>query len=76
LTADGRLVLLHDSWLSGSTTLRGWAHQTVWSDLRHARLRGRDGAPTNETPMPLDELLNDAPRDLPVQGRGQGPRRF
>jgi hypothetical protein len=27
----------------------------------------RDGAPTNETPMPLDELLNDAPRDLPVQ---------
>jgi glycerophosphoryl diester phosphodiesterase len=67
LTADGRLVLLHDSWLSGSTTLRGWAHQTVWSDLRHARLRGRDGAPTNETPMLLDELLDDAPGDLPLQ---------
>ena len=42
LTADGRLVLLHDSWLSGPTTLRGWAHETVWSDLRNARLRDRD----------------------------------
>ena len=67
LTADGRLVLLHDSWLSGSTTLRGWAHQTVWSDLRQGCLRGRDGAPTNETPMLLDELLDDAPGDLPLQ---------
>jgi glycerophosphoryl diester phosphodiesterase len=67
LTADGRLVLLHDPWLSGATTLRGWAHETVWSDLRHARLRDRDGAATNETPMLLHELLDDAPRDLPVQ---------
>ena len=67
LTADGRLVLLHDPWLSAATTLRGWAHQTVWSDLRHARLRDRGGAPTNETPMLLDELLDEAPRDLPVQ---------
>jgi glycerophosphoryl diester phosphodiesterase len=67
LTADGRLVLLHDPWLSGSTTLRGWAHETVWSDLRRARLRDRDGAPTGETPMLLDELLDDAAGDLPVQ---------
>jgi glycerophosphoryl diester phosphodiesterase len=67
LTADGRLVLFHDPWLSSSSTWRGWAHQTVWSDLRDARLRTRDGAPTNETPMLLDEGLNDAPRDLPVQ---------
>jgi glycerophosphoryl diester phosphodiesterase len=67
LTADGRLVLLHEPWLSGATTLRGWAHQTVWSDLRPARLRDRDGAPTNETPMLLDELLDGAPRDVPVQ---------
>jgi glycerophosphoryl diester phosphodiesterase len=67
LTADGRLVLLHDPWLSSSTTLRGWAHQTLWNDLRHARLRDRDGTPTDETPMLLDELLDDAPRELPVQ---------
>ena len=67
LTADGRLVLLHDPWLSSSTTLRGWAHRRVWSDLRHARLRDRDATPTDETPMLLDELLDDTPRDLPLQ---------
>jgi glycerophosphoryl diester phosphodiesterase len=67
LTADGQLVLLHDPWLSSSTTLRGWAHQTVWRDLERARLRDRDGAPTSETPMVLDELLSDAPRDVPLQ---------
>ena len=67
LTADGRLVLLHDPWLSSCTTLRGWAHETLWSDLRHARLRDRDATPTDETPMLLDELLDDAPGDLPLQ---------
>lgn len=67
LTADGRLVLLHDPWLRSCTTQRGWAHQTVWSDLRHACLRDRNGAPTSETPMLLDELLDDAPCDLRVQ---------
>ncbi|HUY58681.1 MAG TPA: glycerophosphodiester phosphodiesterase [Solirubrobacteraceae bacterium] len=67
LTADGRLVLLHDPWLSSSTTSRGWAHQTAWSDLRGARLRDRNGAPTAETPMLLEELLDDAPGDLRVQ---------
>jgi glycerophosphoryl diester phosphodiesterase len=67
LTADGRLVLLHDPWLDTGTTLRGWAHETEWNELRQTRLRDRDGAPTNETPMLLAELLNDIPRDLPVQ---------
>lgn len=67
LTMDGRLVLLHDPWLSGSTTARGWAHQTRWSDLRGARLRDRDGRPTGETPMLLEELLDDAPDDLVLQ---------
>jgi glycerophosphoryl diester phosphodiesterase len=65
--ADGRLVLLHDPWLSGSTTLRGWAHQTVWSDLRNARLRDRDDAPTDETPMLLEELRGEVAGGLPVQ---------
>ena len=36
LTADGRLVLLHDPWLSSSTTPRGWAQQTVWGDCECA----------------------------------------
>ncbi len=67
LTADGRLVLLHDPWLSSATTLRGWAHQTPWSDLRTARLRDRDGAPTDQTPMLLEELLGEVAGELPVQ---------
>jgi glycerophosphoryl diester phosphodiesterase len=67
LTADGQLVLLHDPWLSGATTLSGWVHQTLWSEVRRARLRDRDGAPTRETPMLLEELLDGAPRELPVQ---------
>jgi glycerophosphoryl diester phosphodiesterase len=67
LTADGQLILLHDPWLSVATTLSGWVHQTLWSDLRRARLRDRDGTPTSETPMLLEELLDGAPRELPVQ---------
>jgi glycerophosphoryl diester phosphodiesterase len=67
LTADGRLALLHDPWLSTGTTLRGWAHETEWRELRDARLRNRDGAVTNETPMLLDELLDLAPSGLGVQ---------
>lgn len=67
LTADGRLALLHDPWLSGCTTMHGWAHQTLWRDLRNARLRDRHGRPTAETPMLLEELLEATPSDLPVQ---------
>ncbi len=67
LTADGWLALLHDPWLSGSTTGRGWAHQTLWSDLRNVRLRDRGGRPTGETPMLLEELLDAAPDDLVLQ---------
>jgi glycerophosphoryl diester phosphodiesterase len=67
LTADGRLVLLHDPWLSSCTTLDGWAHQTTWSNLRNARLLARDGAPTDETPMLLDELLDEVAAELMVQ---------
>jgi len=67
LTADGRLALLHDPWLARGTTLRGWANQTQWSDLRAARLRDAHGVPTPETPMLLEELLDGAPRHLVVQ---------
>jgi len=67
LTADGRLVLLHEPWLSSVRSLGGWAHQTTWSNLRHTRLRGHDATPTDETPMLLDDLLDGVPRDLPVR---------
>jgi glycerophosphoryl diester phosphodiesterase len=67
LTADGRLVLLHDPWLSSGTVATGWVHDTKWSDLRRARLRDRNGDVTAETPMALEELLDRAPNDLTVQ---------
>ncbi len=67
LTADGRLALLHDPWIESCTTARGWARQTPWSELRTARLLDRDGLPTGETPMLLEELLDAVPFELVVQ---------
>lgn len=67
LTADGRLALLHDPRIESCTTARGWARQTPWSELRTARLLDRGGAPTGETPMLLEELLDAVPRELVVQ---------
>jgi len=67
LTADGRLAVLHDPWLRGCTTARGWAHRTTWDTLRAARLRDRAGAPTDETPMLLEELLDAVPLELALQ---------
>jgi glycerophosphoryl diester phosphodiesterase len=67
LTADGRLVLLHDPWLSATTTMHGWAHQTMWNELRRCRLRDRYGVVTDQAPMLLEQLLELAPRELPVQ---------
>ncbi|HEV7806304.1 MAG TPA: glycerophosphodiester phosphodiesterase family protein [Solirubrobacteraceae bacterium] len=67
LTADGRLALLHDPWLSACTTASGWTHHTTWDALRTARLRDRAGAPTQETPMLLEDLLDDAPPDMALQ---------
>ena len=67
LTADGRLALLHDPLLGVCTTACGWAHRTTWDALRTARLRDRAGAPTRETPMLLEELLDEAPPELALQ---------
>jgi glycerophosphoryl diester phosphodiesterase len=67
LTADGRLALLHDPWLSTGTTASGWAHETDWGRLRHVRLRDRHGVATNQTPMLLDELLDGTPSTLGLQ---------
>ncbi len=67
LTADGRLVLLHDPWLGTGTSADGWAHRARWSELRHVRLRDRHGMITDQTPLRLEELLERAPLALPVQ---------
>jgi glycerophosphoryl diester phosphodiesterase len=67
LTFDQELVLLHDPLLRLGTTLDGWAHQRRAAEIRSARLRDRDGQPTAERPLTLDELLAATPRDLPIQ---------
>ncbi|HEX3872702.1 MAG TPA: glycerophosphodiester phosphodiesterase [Solirubrobacteraceae bacterium] len=67
LTADGRLVLLHDPILETGTTAHGWAHTATWDSLRTARIRDRNGFPTGETPVLLEELLDATPTDLVVQ---------
>lgn len=67
LTSDGWLALLHDPWLGACTTASGWAHRTTWDAVRTARLRDRAGTPTDETPMLLEELLDEAPPELALQ---------
>ena len=67
LTVDGRLVLLHDPWLSNGTTASGWAHETPWEELREVRLLDRHGLTTTETPMLLEELLDRVPSQVRLQ---------
>jgi glycerophosphoryl diester phosphodiesterase len=67
LTADGRLVLIHDPWLRSGTTAAGWVHETDWDELCHARLLDRHGNPTSETPMLIEELIERAPPGLRLQ---------
>jgi glycerophosphoryl diester phosphodiesterase len=67
LTADGEIVLLHDPLLVLATTASGWAHERTAAQILASRLRDRDGEPTSERPMLLDELLELAPADLTLQ---------
>jgi glycerophosphoryl diester phosphodiesterase len=67
LTADEQLVLLHDPLLEIGTTLRGWAHERKAAELLKARLRNRDGTPSDERPLLLDELLELAPADMTLE---------
>jgi glycerophosphoryl diester phosphodiesterase len=67
LTADGELVLLHDPLLEVATTLSGWAHQRTAAQIRAGRLRNRDGTPSDERPLLLDELLELVPSDATLQ---------
>jgi glycerophosphoryl diester phosphodiesterase len=67
LTADDELVLLHDPLLELGTTLSGWVHERRAHELAGSFLRDRNGRPTAERPLFLDELLEATPEDLPVQ---------
>ena len=67
LTADGELVLLHDPLLDLCTTLSGWAHHRTAAEIVNGRLRHRDGTPSAERPLLLDELLELVPPPLTIQ---------
>jgi glycerophosphoryl diester phosphodiesterase len=67
LTADGALVLLHDPYLPLGTDLEGFAHERTARELRRARLRDREGRPTAEAPLFVEDLLAAAPRDVVLQ---------
>jgi glycerophosphoryl diester phosphodiesterase len=67
LTSDGDLALLHDPLLSLGTTLNGWAHERTAAEIARGRILNRDGIPTAERPLTLDELLAHVPVDLPIQ---------
>ena len=67
LTADDELVLLHDPLLELGTTLSGWAHEQRAREVVASFLRDRNGRPTTERPLLLDDLLEATPGDLPVQ---------
>jgi glycerophosphoryl diester phosphodiesterase len=67
LTADGKLVLLHDPLLPLATTTSGWAHERMAAQILAACLRDHDGNPTTERPMLLNELLQLAPPDATLQ---------
>ncbi|MDO9410060.1 glycerophosphodiester phosphodiesterase [Patulibacter sp.] len=67
LTADGRVAVIHDPWLSLGTTARGWAHETDWETIGASFLRDRHGVRTAQQPMVLEDLWDEIPNGLPLQ---------
>ena len=67
LTADGRLVLLHDPLLTLGTTLDGWAHERTAQQIRSALIRDSSGRPTAEHPLLLEELFELVPETIRLQ---------
>lgn len=67
LTADDRLVLLHDPLLTLGTTLGGWAHQRTAEEIRSALILDSSGRPTAEHPLLLDELIELVPATVRLQ---------
>lgn len=57
LTADGQIAVIHDPTLERTTSGTGPLARCTAADLRRARLRGADGALTEECVPTLDEVL-------------------
>lgn len=67
LTADQRLVLIHDPLLPLGTTLEGWAHERTAAEICSGRIFDRFSKPTTQAPMTLDRLLELVPATVDVQ---------
>lgn len=67
LSADGDVVLIHDPLLQLGTDGFGWAHERTAAEICAGRLRDGLGQITDERPLTLDQLLELAPEDLPLQ---------
>ena len=57
LTADGEVAVIHDPTLERTSDGRGPIAGCTAADLRHARLRGRDGALTGDCVPTLADVL-------------------
>lgn len=57
LTADGAVAVIHDATLPRTSTGTGPVAASTAADLRRARLRGPDGAVTDDWIPTLDEVL-------------------
>ena len=67
LTADEKVVVLHDPGLSLSTNLDGWAEDVTAAELLEAHILDRAGEPSDQRPMLLMELLERIPSAMPLQ---------
>lgn len=67
LTADGRLALLHETYLPHGTTLTGWAHERTAAEIMQARLLDQQRRVTAEQPLELESLLTDPPQVEVIQ---------
>ncbi len=67
LTADGDVVLLHDPLLQLDTDLSGWARERTADEICAGHLRDHHGRPTTERPLRLEQLLELAPAEMPIQ---------
>ena len=57
LTADGTVAVIHDPTLDRTTSGHGPVGRATAADLRSARLRGKDGALTDDHVPTFDEVL-------------------
>ncbi len=66
LTADGRLIVMHDDRLDRTTDCEGCVSDWQFADVRDCRLLDGAGLPTDEVPPTLDEVFAVLPPDALV----------